>query len=71
MRDTDTTLDRRNFLKTGAHAAAGVAILSAGAAHGAIPTNKRISLQGGIPEVAFGKTGHRLPILGHGGTAMA
>lgn len=70
MRDTDTALDRRNFLKTGAHAAAGVAISSAGAAQGARPTNNRIPLQGGIPEVEFGKTGHRLPILGHGGSAM-
>ena len=66
----DLTLDRRNFLKTGAHVAAGAAVLSASAANGAIPTNKRIPLQGGIPEVEFGKTGHRLPILGHGGSAM-
>lgn len=70
MRDPKNTLDRRDFLKTGAHVAAGAAVLGTGAAEAAIPANKKISLAGEIPKVKFGKTGHTLPVLGHGGSAM-
>lgn len=63
-------MDRRNFLKSGLQATAGAALLSSGVARAALPEGKKISATGKIPERRFGKTGHVLPVLGHGGSAM-
>lgn len=68
MKDQSTGLNRRNFFKAGL--TAGAAAITAGAANAAAPENKKISLTGKIPERMFGKTGHMLPVLGHGGSAM-
>lgn len=58
-------LNRRDFLKAGVTAAAAVSML------GAAPAAKDIQATNpAIPTKAFGKTGHTLPILGHGGSAM-
>lgn len=63
-------MDRRDFFKTGLQATAGAVAIGAGAAHAAAPKDKKIPLTGKIPERRFGKTGHMLPVLGHGGSAM-
>jgi predicted aldo/keto reductase-like oxidoreductase len=62
-------INRRSFLKTGVHVAAGAAALSTGVVHAATP-KKDIVASGSIPTRPFGKTGHVLPVLGHGGSAM-
>lgn len=67
-----TEMDRRSFLRTGLHAG-GVAALAGVAtfkAHSAAPTTKDISNPGVLPAKVFGRTGHELPIFGHGGSAM-
>jgi predicted aldo/keto reductase-like oxidoreductase len=69
MDKTPTNIDRRSFLKTGVHVAAGAAALTTGLAHAA-PADKKIAVTGKIPTRPFGKTGHVLPVLGHGGSAM-
>ncbi|MGD9721768.1 MAG: aldo/keto reductase [Pirellulales bacterium] len=69
---------RRDFLKSGALAAAGTSLLGAGpggllgaSAYAAAPDNKQIEVgPSGIPLRPFGKTGHKLPVLGMGGSAM-
>lgn len=66
----DTNMDRRDFLKSGLQVTAGAVALGATAGATAAPTEKKISLSGKIPERPFGKTGHVLPVLGHGGSAM-
>jgi len=62
---TAETVDRRDFLKTGAAvvaaAAAGSGIVAAGEAS---PGPKPIAIR------PFGKTGRELPILGYGGAAL-
>ena len=64
----DSTVGRRDFLRAGL---AGAAVACAGApAVAAIPKEKQITLLDGLPQRAFGKTGHTLPIFGHGGSAM-
>src|SRR5207249_3690627 len=63
MREQARGLKRREFLKTGLLAAAGTAALGAGAA-------RADKSEQGIPTRPFGKTGHTLPILGMGGSAM-
>jgi len=68
MKDHSTEIDRRSFFKTGL--SVGAAAITAGAANAAAPEKKSISLTGKIPERMFGKTGHMLPVLGHGGSAM-
>ncbi len=70
--DTNSSdMDRRSFLKTGAQLAAGAAMLGGvRTAHAAAPKTKQITLAAGIPTRPFGKTGHVLPVLGHGGSAM-
>jgi predicted aldo/keto reductase-like oxidoreductase len=70
MKNQTPQLNRRDFLMTGAAAAAGAVALNGGIASASAPKDKKIALKGGIPEVEFGKTGHRLPVLGHGGSAM-
>lgn len=70
MRDVNHPMDRRNFLMSGLSAAAGAAIAGTGIAHANAPAKKDISLSGKIPTRKFGKTGHELPVLGCGGSAM-
>jgi predicted aldo/keto reductase-like oxidoreductase len=62
-------LPRREFLKHTVHAVA-AAGLGAGAASAAVPKDKKLTLADTIPSRAFGKTGHKLPILGYGGAAL-
>lgn len=69
MQPLDPAMNRRNFLKTGA-AAGSLLALGGSAARAALPVDKRITLAGKIPETVFGRTGHRLPVFGHGGSAM-
>lgn len=64
------TVDRRDFIKTGVRAAAGAAVMGRGVAHGAVPKDKKTPLTGTIPQKAFGKTGHTLPIFGFGGCGV-
>ena len=62
---------RRDFLKSSALAAAGGTLLGAGAAAAAAPDARSIEVgPSGIPLRPFGKTGHKLPVLGMGGSAM-
>jgi predicted aldo/keto reductase-like oxidoreductase len=62
---------RRDFLKSGARAAAGTSLLGTSLAAAAAPDQKQIELgPSGIPLRPFGKTGHKLPVLGMGGSAM-
>ena len=69
---TQDGMNRRNFLKTGL--TAGAAALGSAAvsrvAMAKAPDTKEITAGGEIPERPFGKTGHTLPVLGHGGSAM-
>src|SRR5262249_16283698 len=70
MRDQTPGLERREFLKSGLLAAAGSAALSSGMVL-ASPVEKTVNQAGGtVPTKPFGKTGHTLPILGMGGSAM-
>ncbi len=62
---------RREFLKSSALAAAGTSLIGAGVTVAAPPENKAIEVgPSGIPLRPFGKTGHNLPVLGMGGSAM-
>ncbi len=54
-------LSRRELLASAAAASAAVATA---------PPAKQITLRDTLPAMSFGKTGHRLPILGCGGSAM-
>ncbi len=65
-----TNMDRRDFLKSGLQVTAGAVALGSAAGASAASSDKKISLSGKIPERPFGKTGHVLPVLGHGGSAM-
>jgi len=67
MHTPDGNMNRRSFFKAGATAAGAV---MAGQALAATPEGKEISLSGRIPVREFGKTGHKLPVFGHGGSAM-
>jgi predicted aldo/keto reductase-like oxidoreductase len=70
MSDSLTNPARRDFLKSSA-LAAGTSLLGAGAAVAAAPATKSIEVgPSGIPLRSFGKTGHKLPLLGMGGSAM-
>jgi len=64
-----TTLDRRDFLKSATQAAAAVAV-----GDGLVPATARAesltSSAGAIPVRTLGKTGLKLPILGYGGAAL-
>ena len=63
--------DRREFLKSGVLAAAGTGLLGSGLAGAAAPASKTIDVgPAGIPLRPFGKTGHKLPVLGMGGSAF-
>ena len=70
MKNLPSDMDRRSFLKSVSTVAAGAAMVSAGTAQAAAPANKAVPTTGKIPERTFGKTGHNLPVLGHGGSAM-
>ncbi len=70
MQNDNAGLSRRSFIKTGLQATAGAAALGSGAAHGAVPKDKKIPLTGTMPEKPFGKTGHTLPIFGFGGCGV-
>lgn len=65
-----SNMDRRDFLKSSLQVTTGAVVLGGASGTAAAATEKKISLAGAIPERAFGKTGHVLPILGHGGSAM-
>lgn len=64
-----SNMDRRDFFKTGLQVTAGA--VAVGAATGAAKTASAQSSRSGIPTRKFGKTGHTLPVLGHGGSAMS
>ncbi len=71
MRDSQNGFERRDFLKSGLLAAAGTTALGQRVASAAAPAEKSIELKSGkLPTRKFGKTGHTLPILGMGGSAM-
>lgn len=70
MHDEANGIDRRGFLRAGLGVTAGAVAAGAARAQGAAPESKTIKRPGSIPERVFGKTGHTLPILGHGGSAM-
>jgi predicted aldo/keto reductase-like oxidoreductase len=71
MTDTLHNPGRRDFLKSGALAAAGTSLLGAGAAMAVTPAATTPQLSpAGIPLRPFGKTGHKLPVLGMGGSAF-
>lgn len=64
-------LDRRAFLKSGAWGGASLALAPNLSARAKDLKSKAITTKAGaMPERAFGKTGHKLPIFGHGGSAM-
>jgi Aldo/keto reductase family len=62
-------MERRTFLKSGV-LAAGNATLGTGILKAHAPAEKKINFPAGIPARAFGRTGHTLPVLGMGGSAM-
>ncbi len=70
MHQPSPGLQRRTFLKTGLLAAAGAGVLNGETAQAAAPAEKKIAVTDKIPTRKFGKTGHTLPILGMGGSAM-
>ena len=70
QRDENPTpeMNRRAFLRTGIQT--GALALAASSATAAPVPAKKISLSGPLPQKKFGRTGHTLPILGHGGSAL-
>jgi predicted aldo/keto reductase-like oxidoreductase len=71
MSDSARNPGRRDFLKSGVLAAAGTGLLGASAAVAAPGAAPAIEVgASGIPLRSFGKTGHKLPLLGMGGSAM-
>src|SRR6266853_239766 len=62
-------LERRRFLKTGLLAAGTAALGTAITSTARADDTNSVSADG-IPMRKFGKTGHTLPILGMGGSAM-
>ena len=71
MRDIENGYQRRDFLKTGLLAAAGTTVIGQRIASAAAPVEKTIAPSTAtIPIRKFGRTGHTLPILGMGGSAM-
>jgi predicted aldo/keto reductase-like oxidoreductase len=69
MRKPPFELERRRFLQTGL-LAAGTAALGPGLGRAATDGTRDSVSPTGIPTRKFGKTGHTLPILGMGGSAM-
>ncbi len=68
MAEKNLDAGRRDFLKTGALAVAGSGLLASAAL--ADPAPAAPIAGGQLPVRSFGKTGHKLPILGMGGSAM-
>lgn len=60
------TVGRRDFLKTGVVAVVGAAATGPGSVAAGTPTTEATK----IATRPFGKTGHKLPILGYGGAAL-
>src|ERR1700675_4487749 len=69
MRKPPFELERRRFLQTGL-LAAGTAALGPGLGRAATDRGRDSATPTGIPTRRVGKTGHTLPILGMGGSAM-
>jgi len=68
MQAKNHDLDRRDFLKKGATAAAVAAGLRM--ALGAVPPGKKITFTDALPTRVLGRTNVELPILGYGGAAL-
>jgi predicted aldo/keto reductase-like oxidoreductase len=73
-RSKSPDMERRKFLKSGLAAAGGavlgLGVVRAGSAQPAVVPEKRIRVGDTIPTRRFGSTGHTLPVLGMGGSAM-
>ena len=72
MYEKNHELDRRDFLKKGAHATAAVVAAGLGlnTANGAAPVDKQIQFTDALPTRVLGRTKVKLPILGYGGAAL-
>lgn len=76
MKNDARKVDRRKFLHSGFQAATGAAVVGTNASRPAPaqttgnPRDKTITLADTLPARAFGNTGHRLPVLGQGTSAM-
>ena len=71
MLDSANPSQRRDFIKTGLLAAAGSTVLGQRLATAAVPADKTVAASvEALPVRKFGRTGHTLPILGMGGSAM-
>ena len=74
MYEDKHNLDRRDFMKKGAHLTVTAAVAAAGLsthmAHGAVPADKTITFTDVLPTRVLGRTKVELPILGYGGAAL-
>ncbi len=72
MYEKNQDLDRRDFMKKGAHATAAVVATGLGLnmAQGVVPADKTIAFTDVLPTRVLGKTKVELPILGYGGAAL-
>ena len=72
MPSENQELDRRDFMKKGAHATAGVVAAGLGlnAALARVPLDKTIQFTDALPTRVLGRTKVGLPILGYGGAAL-
>jgi len=72
MQAKNQDLDRRDFMKKGAHATAAVVAAGLGlnTVHGAVPPDKKITFTDVLPTRVLGRTKVELPILGYGGAAL-
>ena len=72
MQAKKQNLDRRDFMKKGAHATAAVVAAGLGlnTAQGVVPADKKIQFTDVLPTRVLGKTKVELPILGYGGAAL-
>ena len=74
MQEKNHELDRRDFMKKGAHATVAAAVAAAGlntnTTHGSVPADKKITFTDTLPMRVLGKTNVELPILGYGGAAL-
>lgn len=72
MYEDKRNLDRRDFMKKGAHATAAVVAAGLGlnTVDGAVPAGKTIQFTDALPTRVLGRTKVELPILGYGGAAL-
>jgi len=72
MQKQNHELDRRDFMKKGAHVTAAVVAAGLGlnTANGAVPVGKTIQFTDALPTRVLGRTKVELPILGYGGAAL-